>query len=73
MQQPSQLESITRLGCGATIGLLCGASLGLYFFGETSPTTVVVVCLLLTIGCAVGALRGGDRFWVAFTRWLPWV
>ncbi|AKJ30164.1 hypothetical protein [Caldimonas brevitalea] len=67
--KPDPLEQKVRLVCGALLGVLVAGGMFLEFgpFDAAGTVVLVLVCIL---GCALGALQGGDRFWTAFLRLL---
>ncbi|MDF1800379.1 MAG: hypothetical protein P1V81_14470 [Planctomycetota bacterium] len=55
-------EAAARLGCGALLGLVLGASYGFYWT-DTSLGFVAYLIVFVLV-CALSALRFGDRFWL---------
>lgn len=65
----SKSEKVTRIGCGAILGLVLGISfvvqLSFSSFGSVVTVIIVAICV-----CAYLALKYGDEFWYwIFGRW----
>jgi hypothetical protein len=77
MPEQPPMESGTRIGCGALVGVLVGLVLvtgvGLAGFADGSRRTLVTILVLSIVVCALLGWRLGDRFFQSLARWLPWL
>lgn len=55
-------EQVIRFVCGAILGLVFAVVL-LFEFDLNSPFSILAALLGCMVGCGLGALFGGDRFW----------
>jgi hypothetical protein len=71
---PDVPEKITRIGCGALVGLVVGFALavGTLSYYANSVATFGVVVGLSVAACAILALAFGDRFFQFLHKWLRW-
>ncbi|SHG60147.1 hypothetical protein [Massilia sp. CF038] len=60
-------EQIIRLVCGAFLGLVV-ALVFMLRAGPFHPFMATLIVLGTALGCALGALYGGDRFWYLVFR-----
>jgi CHASE2 domain-containing sensor protein len=61
---PDAFERRVRLVCGGILGLVLGVLVCLYVRPLSMPMNLGVV-LASVVACAFGALRYGDKFWIA--------
>jgi hypothetical protein len=75
MPQPQPLETATRIGCGAFIGLLVGLVVVVGLVGSIGDSRVAMAAFvaLSVLVCAFLGWRLGDRFFQSLHRWLPWL
>ncbi len=58
------LEVKIRLVCGVLLGVFIGFGAALRL-NPTKPIWFALILLVAVVGCAWGAVRQGDRFWIA--------
>ena len=74
MSTPDIPEKVTRIGCGAVVGLVVGFALavGTVSYYANSVVTFVVVVGLSVVACVILAWAFGDRFFQSLHKWLRW-
>jgi uncharacterized membrane protein AbrB (regulator of aidB expression) len=74
MSTPDIPEKITRIGCGAVVGLVVGFALALgtvnHYANSVAPFVGVVG--LTVVFCVILAWVFGDRFFQSLHKWLRW-
>jgi hypothetical protein len=63
---PDPTERAVRIACGLLLGIGLGAAAWLRAHLDFWPGTIVMLASMA--GCAWGALRRGDEFWMAVLR-----
>lgn len=66
--EPDRLEKRIRLGCGGLAGVVIGL-IAAARFGPDNPAVGLGIVAVVTLFFALGALFGGDDFWLRFNRY----
>ncbi len=72
MKKPDTMEKGIRLGCGAALGVVLGASTAWYYTDLESVTPFVLTVVAFAVVFALLALVWGDRFWRVLSNLPLW-
>ena len=64
-------EKAIRFGCGFVFGLILFGMSSVWFIIEERGTYVAAILIGATV-FGLAALRFGEAFWRAFSRWFSW-
>lgn len=71
-QEPDNFEKGMRFGCGAILGIGVGVVIAIRVLLITDSNWAWMAVPFAAAIAGLLAIRFGERFWEAASKWLPW-